>query len=208
MAFTKLSALRPWWSSTVWLRSPAKQTWGAERNQALGQAGKGESMWAVSHPPFKDCMVCWSPSGAGKPAVNEMAVAGVKLGWLQRTKWCSLRSWLLGVCEQAGAAVTLETQRGGGKGTCLRCDLRGAPWLLDRDFSWGCHCCRGTSLGKGHWFQKLLCVFGQVAGESCLTACYSHRCPVFREIHLSCAVVFWVVNAGCSELRKISLYHI
>lgn len=33
---------------------------------------------AASHPPCKDRTVCWAPSGAGKPAGDEMTGAGGK----------------------------------------------------------------------------------------------------------------------------------
>ena len=48
---TKPAALWPWWSSTEWLRSPAKQTWDAERSQAQVSLGKEKTQGLqAAHP--------------------------------------------------------------------------------------------------------------------------------------------------------------
>ena len=151
---------------------------------------------------------------------------GAKVGWVQGTRWClcghtdefpsspggcrltAARSW------DAESGLVFQWlwrhSRVRGKGTCLSRGLTGWLASVDTDFSWGCHCCMGTPFGQGHWFQRLLCIFGQVSEESCLTAFKPAQDALCldKKIYPVISAVFTVIDTGYSELREISLYHI
>lgn len=153
----------------------------------ISQIGEGENMWAASSPPHKDCMVCRSCLGAWKPASSEMTVDGDKgraaagskvmcfVGtpvnshmdpktskWRVPTPERLIVGWHCSDVETQWDRRWRDTSQRQSGSCCLH--------SADIVFSWACCCCMGTPLGQGHQFQKLLCIFGQVVEESCLTA--------------------------------------